>query len=164
MKAIEVAYASATVDDIPIHTLELTNPTFPNGGVFRLCSGFDEQRLQLETGQWVIFQPAAIGINLPQRALMGREDLVFALDNITGETRRLVKGAINHGTAVGVTYRVFLSSDLTAPAQTPLEMTAVTYSDDRTVASVSASFRNLMDRTWPERAFMPDRYPGTRYA
>ncbi|PSW53063.1 DUF1833 family protein [Photobacterium leiognathi] len=163
MKAIEVAYASAKVGDIPIHSLELSNPTFP-GGVFRLCSGFDDQALTLESGQTVTFTAAALGINLPQRALMGREDLVFALDNVTGETRRLVRSAINSGEPVKVVYRVYLSSDLTAPAEVPLRMEAVTYSDDRSVASISASFRNLMDRTWPDKLFTPDKFPGTRYA
>lgn len=163
MKSIEVAYASAPADDSIIHTLELEHPAFP-GGVFRLCNGFDDQQLTLETGQTVTFTAAGIGINLPERAMMGREDLVFALDNVTGEARRLMLTAKEAGGEIWVRYRPFMETDPSGPAQAPLNMVAVSYSDDRQTASVSGSFRNLMDKTWPSTLFTPDKYPGTKYA
>lgn len=163
MKAIEVAYASAPADDAFIHTLEIEHPAFP-GGVFRLCNGFDDQTLTLETGQTVTFMASGLGINLPERAVLGREDLLFALDNVTGQARRLMLAAKEAGGEIWVRYRPFLETNPNGPAQAPLTMVAVSYRDDRQTASISGSFRNLMDKTWPFVLFTPSKYPGTKYA
>lgn len=161
MKAIEVAYASA--DGIPIHTLTLRHATFP-GGVFFLCSGFDDIDAKLETGEAVTFLASGLGINLPQRALVGREDLQFALDNITGEVRQYMLSARRAGGPIGVEYRPYVDNDLSQPARKPMKMVTVNYKDNRRSANVLASFRNFMDLEWPRVRFTPDRYPGLKYS
>lgn len=162
MKAIDVAYASAPADNAIIHSLELINPAFP-GGVFRLCNGFEDRMMTLETGETVSFTALGLGINLPERGMIGREDLVFSLPNVTGQTRQLMLAAKETGLETGVKYRPYLEGDLSGPGHAPLSMVAVSYSDDLQGASISASFRNLMDKTWPSRIFKPQSYPGTKY-
>ncbi|TNY96418.1 hypothetical protein CGK56_24150, partial [Vibrio parahaemolyticus] len=78
--------------------------------------------------------------------------------------RRLMLTAKEAGGEIWVRYRPFMEADPSGPAQAPLTMVAVSYSDDRQTASVSGSFRNLMDKTWPSILFTPDKYPGTKYA
>ncbi|GAA4879761.1 DUF1833 family protein [Ferrimonas pelagia] len=163
MKAIEVAYASAPADEAVIHTLELEHPAFP-GGVFRLCNGFNDIALTLETGETVTFTAAGLGINLPERAVVGREDLAFAMDNVTGDVRHNMLAAQEQGGEIPVRYRPYLETDPTGPAQPPLVLTAVGYADDRRSATVTASFRNLMDKRWPFLLFTPAKYPGIKYA
>ena len=163
MNAIEVVYASAPADDIPIHTLALRHASFP-GGVLFLCSGFEDIEARLETGELVTFTAAALGISLPQRALVGREDLQFALDNVTGEARQNMLNARAQGGKIWVEYRPYLESDLTQPAKPPLKMVTVSYEDDRRSANVLGSFRNFMDLEWPSLRFTPDKYPGLKYS
>lgn len=163
MKAIEIAYASAPADDPIIHSLQLINTDFETGE-FCLCSGFDDLDMGLESGKKKTFSGMGLGIQLPERSITGREDLSFGIGNITGYTRQQMLKAKNGGHETKLTYRPYLASDLTGPAQKPLAMTVVGYADNRQTATISASFRNLMDRRWPSVLFTPQKYPGVKYA
>ncbi len=163
MKAIEIAYASAPADDPIIHTLQLINPDF-EVGEFCLCSGFDDLVMGLESGEQKNFLAMGLGIQLPERSITGREDLSFGIGNITGYTRQQMLKAKNGGQETTLIYRPYLASDFSSPAQKPLTMTVVGYADDRQTATISASFRDLMDRRWPSVLFTPQKYPGVKYA
>ena len=162
VKAIEIAYASAPADDPIIHSLQLINPDFDTGE-FCLCSGFDDLDMGIESGEQKQFLAMGLGIQLPERSITGREDLSFGIGNITGYTRQQMLKAKNGGHDTTLIYRPYLASNLFGPARGPLSMTVVNYTDNRQTATLSASFRNLMDRRWPSVLFTPQKYPGVKY-
>lgn len=163
MKTLDIVYASTPVEVILIHTLALRHLALP-GGVLYLCSGYEDMAARLETGESVTFTASAMGISLPKRSSVGREDLQFAIDNVTGSSRRYMMAARQAGGQVHIEYRPYLSTDLSQPAEPPLRMVMTDYSDDRLSANVMGSFRNFMDLEWPYRRFTPDKYPGLKYS
>lgn len=161
-QVLQTVYASAPVDQIIIHTLELKHSAF-DGGAIRLCQGFDDVTATLEDASTVTFTASGFGVSLPSRAVKGRQDLQFQLDNVTGEALRNIHAAQAAGGPVQVIYRVYLASDLTAPAQPPTVMTAVSVKATPSSVSVTASFHDLVNKSWPRRFYTPDFAPGLKY-
>ena len=159
---LRAVYASAPIDQVPVHTLELTHPAFDDGAI-RLCQGFDDVTATLEDASTVEFKSSGFGVSLPSRAVKGRQDLQFQLDNVTGEALRNIRAAQEAGGPVTVTYRAYLASDLSAPAQPPTVMTAVDVSATPLSVSVTASFHDLVNKAWPRRFYTPDFAPGLKY-
>jgi len=161
-QVLQTVYASAPLNQVIIHTLELAHPAFDNGAI-RLCQGFDDVTATLEDASTVTFTASGFGVSLPSRAVKGRQDLQFQLDNVTGEALRQVKAAQEAGGEIGVTYRVYLASDLSAPAQPPTVMTAVSVDATALSIKVVASFHDLVNKAWPRRFYTPDFAPGLKY-
>ncbi|WP_445363344.1 DUF1833 family protein [Microbulbifer sp. ANSA003] len=159
---LETVYASAPIDEIIIHTLELRHAAF-EGGAIRLCQGFDDIEATLEDGETATFTASGFGVSLPQRSVRGRQDLQFQLDNVTGEALHNIRAALEAGGAIQVVYRQFLESDLSAPAQPATVMTAVSVKANPASVSVIASFHDLVNKAWPNKFYTPDFAPGLKY-
>lgn len=161
-QVLQTVYASAPVDQVVIHTLELKHAAF-NAGAIRLCQGFDDVAATLEDASSVTFNPSGFGVSLPSRAVKGRQDLQFQLDNVSGEALQQIDAAIEAGGAIQVIYRAYLASDLSAPAQPPVVMTAVSVKATPQSVNVVASFHDLVNKAWPRRFYTPDFAPGLKY-
>ncbi|WP_445363185.1 DUF1833 family protein [Microbulbifer sp. ANSA003] len=159
---LETVYASAPIDEIIIHTLELRHAAF-EGGAIRLCQGFDDIEATLEDGETATFTASGFGVSLPQRSVRGRQDLQFQLDNVTGEALQNIDAALEAGGSVQVIYRQFLESDLSAPAQPATVMTAASVKANPASVSVIASFHDLVNKAWPNKFYTPDFAPGLKY-
>lgn len=159
---LQTVYASAPTDQVVIHTLELKHSAFTNGAI-RLCQGFDDVSATLEDASTVTFSASGFGVSLPARAVKGRQDLQFQIDNVTGTALKNIHAAQEAGGAVQVIYRAYLASDLSAPAQPPTVMTAVDVSATPLSVSVTASFHDLVNKSWPRRFYTPDFAPGLKY-
>lgn len=175
MQSIEVYYASAPASEIPIHTLEIKNEqAYKNGepdAVIRLADGFYFVRddgeegvdLGLEDGSTAFFRSSAFGVSLPGKSVKGKQNLQFQIDNVTGEARHFIDKAMEAGSKVKITYRVYLSSNLSAPAKPPLELTCVSEKDNIQTVAVVASFHDLVNRAWPKRRYTPAVARGLKY-
>ncbi|WP_105215684.1 DUF1833 family protein [Pseudoalteromonas sp. T1lg22] len=153
-------YASAPVDDLPIHTLELQASSF---GVMRLCDGFDDTTAGIEGGEFVLFQASGFGVSLPAKGVKGRQDLQFQIDNVTGEALAKVNQAIDAGDTIKIIYRVYTASNLAEPAEPPVEMTAVDLQATALSINVVASFNDLVNKAWPKLRYTPSIAPGLKY-
>jgi len=164
---LQTLYASAPVDDLIIHTLELVDPAFAidgfPAGVIRIVQGFDDLSLGLETAETVAFTAAPFGVSLPAKSVKGRQDLSFRIDNVTGEVLRAIESSLEAGNRTKVIYRVYAGSDLTYPAQPPIEMTAISAQVDLNQVSITATFYDLVNKAWPFRRYTPDFAPGLKY-
>jgi hypothetical protein len=164
---LQTLYASAPVNDLIIHTLELKNPAFnvPGHvvGSVRLVQGFDDITATLEDGATVLFKKSGFGVSLPQKSIKGRQDLNFSIDNVTGEVLQAIDAAIDSGVKITVIYRAYAGSDLSAPGQPPIVMTATAIKADFSAVSISASFHDLVNKAWPFRRYTPDFAPGLKY-
>lgn len=175
MKAIEVYYASAPSSEVAIHTLEIKNEVAFNNGepdsIIRLAEGFYSELengeegvfLGLENGEQAFFRSSAFGVSLPGKSVKGKQNLQFQIDNVTGEARHFIDKAMEAGSKVKIIYRVYLSSNLTAPAKPPFELTCVSEKDNIQTVSVVASFHDLVNRAWPKRRYTPAVARGLKY-
>jgi hypothetical protein len=159
-KALEVVYASAPVNDLPIHTLHLFGESF---GQMYLCQGFDDLELTLENGEKVTFTACGLGLSLPKRGMKSRQSLQFQIDNVTGEAKRRIKDAREDGNPVYCTYRVYTKSDLTEPADPPITMNVIDTKTNRKSVNIVASFADLINRAWPRARYTPQLAPGLKY-
>ncbi len=175
MESIDVYYASAPANEVPINTIEIKNvQAYENGdpeAVLRLADGFyslnedgeEGIELGLEDGTTAFFRSSAFGVSLPGKSVKGKQNLQFQIDNVTGEARRFIDAAIELGSKVTLTYRVYLSSNTSAPAKPPLELTCISEKDNIQTVSVVASFHDLVNRAWPKRRYTPSITRGLKY-
>ncbi|MCA2441739.1 MULTISPECIES: DUF1833 family protein, partial [Vibrio] len=87
----------------------------------------------------------------------------FQIDNVTGEARRFIDKAMEDGSKVTITYRFYLYPNISAPAEPPLTLTAVSEKDNIQTVSVVASFHDLVNRAWPKRRYTPAITKGLKY-
>jgi hypothetical protein len=164
---LQTLYASAPVNDLIIHTLELKNPAFNVEGhvlgSVHLVQGFDDVIATLEDASTVNFKKSGFGVSLPQKSIKGRQDLNFSIDNVTGEVLKAIDAAIEGGEKIIVIYRAYAGSDLSAPGQPPIIMTATAIKADYSSVSISASFHDLVNKAWPFRRYTPSFAPGLKY-
>ena len=164
---LQTLYASAPVDDLIIHTLDIKNPAFnvPDHlvGTIRLVQGFDDVTATLEDATSATFKASGFGVSLPQKSIKGRQDLNFVIDNVTGEALKAIDDAVEAGGKIIVIYRAYAGSDLSAPGQPPIVMTATAIKADFSSISISASFHDLVNKAWPHRRYTASFSPGLKY-
>ncbi|MGS0535362.1 DUF1833 family protein [Pseudoalteromonas sp. SaAl2] len=159
-QVLQRVYASAPVDDLPIHTLELQADSL---WTLRICDGFDDVTAGIEGDEMVPFLASGMGVSLPTRGVKGRQDLQFQIDNVTGEALTKVNEAIDAGVPIKVIYRVYTVSDLTEPAEPAIEMKAVDVQATALSLNVIASFNDLVNKAWPKNRYTPTIAPGLKY-
>ncbi len=156
---LDIVYASAPVDEIIHHTIELQS----SHGGRRLVQGYNDLTVTLENGTQTTFQRAYFAVSLPQKALKGAQELQFQIDNVSGDALSFIEAAMAAGSKITVIYRAFLSSNLSAPAETPLRLTVTASSIDTKSASLRATFHDLVNTPWPKRRYTADFAPGLIY-
>ena len=116
MTILDQFYASGGYD-VAILTLELTCPAWTEPVL--ICNGFEDQVCVTEDGRTLNFIAAAIDVSLPKKSNQGSQSLNFAIDNITGEAQLKIDEALEAEARVSMTFRIFLESDKSAPAEAP---------------------------------------------
>ncbi len=154
------AYASAPTDTVIIQTLEIK----PSGvDPIRVCTGFEDQTVTLEDDTEVTFTAGPIVVSEPARDTSGQQTLQFSIPNVAGVAQEAVDAALEAGEQVPIVYRRYLSTDLTAPAGNPLEMTLTGGAFHGLMVAVEASYYDLLNTQWPRERYTADFAPGLRY-
>lgn len=156
---LETVYASALSGHVRIQTLEFVLPSETK----RICSGFDDQVLGLETGGTAGFLASAMEVALPDRNASGQQLLTFAVENVTGEVQQGIDAALADGVTVDVGYREYLSSDLSAPAAPPLWFVLYDADFEDARAQLTASFFDIIGTGYPRERYTVSRFPGLKH-
>ncbi|WP_313687578.1 DUF1833 family protein [Pantoea sp.] len=130
---------------------------------YYLTNGFEDISVSLENGDSVTLTACGISVSLPARNDDGTQDLKFAISNITGEASTIIRNAINNKTESALTYRCYISTDLTAPAATPYTMKIKNGTWTNTRAQITAGYMNILDTAWPRNSYTLNYFPGLRY-
>jgi hypothetical protein len=101
--------------EVIIDTLQIT----VGGQDYWLTRGWDDITVTLESGQPATFLGSAIDIALPARNADGTQDLKFAISNIDGVVSTAIRNALDNLNNASLTFRRYVSSDLSAPAAPP---------------------------------------------
>lgn len=160
MTILERVFASGGPEVI-IPTLEITCAAWD--APILLCNGFEVHTCATEDARTLTFQPAAIAVALPKRDTSGAQKLTFGIDNVTGEAQQLIDQAIDAGELVHLTFRHFLSTDKTAPAEPPLKFVIKGGEMQGGSLRVTAAFFDLINVAWPRNFYTADFAPGLRY-
>lgn len=164
--ALDELFASNPIDRTYYITLELSHSDF-SPQVHRLVQGFDSLSATLEANapydasQLVTFQPAAFKISLPEKSVKGRQDMSVTLHGAAIEVvEQLELQAAGNREAVKVTFREFESGDLSSPASTPITMTVLNPRVKDGVVSFSATFADVINKSFPSIFYKLETHPG----
>lgn len=159
------AYASAPVDEIIYHTLELRHSAFASPiRVARdhvTLAATLEADAPLNPGEEVNFAGYGFDLKPPDVTGEASPTLGIEIDNVSREIVAAVESATLTTDLIEATYRAYLASDLTAPQNDPpLTLTISRVSCDLMRVSASAGFDDLSNRRFPAATYTADDYPG----
>ncbi|MNV53881.1 hypothetical protein D3C71_1460440 [compost metagenome] len=154
------AGANEGLDEI-IRTLELTCPAW-DAPVY-ICTGFEDITAVTEDNRTLTFIGANIDIALASKNNKGNQTLAFTVDNTTGEVTQRVDQAIDGNARVTVTYRTYLSGNLTAPAERPYVLSLLSGQIQGVEAQLQTGFFNMIGVAWPRELYTVNEYPALRY-
>lgn len=158
MTILNRLYASSG-SEVIIETLQINI----GSQVYYLCKGYEDITAKTEGGDNVTFIASAIDIALPARNSDGTQDLQFAIGNIDGVVSTAIREALSKIIGASLTYRNYVSTDLTYPASTPYTLAIKSGSWTATMAQITAGYMNVLDTAWPRYRYTLPNYPGLRY-
>lgn len=159
MTILEQVYASG--GDVIIPTLEIACDVWP--APILICNGFTDQVCTTEDARTLTFVAAGISVALPKRSNNGAENLTFGIDNITGEAQRLIDQALDAEAQVLITFRIFLDSDRSGPAEAPYRFVVKSGQTKGTQVEITAGFYDLINTAWPRDLYTLEFAPGLKY-
>lgn len=165
--AAEVA-SVAPVGVVLWETFELRHPAFD--GPIRVVNKTDGQPLRAtleagapaQGGQEVEFVALPVSARLPEESDQGRSpELIVELDGVSGHIAAQLDLAIQALDPVEVTFRLYVSSDTTAPAMLPvLNMILSDVVVGETRVTATARFMDPVNRGFPAKDYTRAEYPG----
>lgn len=159
MTVLEQVYASG--GDVLINTLELSCDAWAES--ILLCDGFEDHACMTEDGRAVTFMASGIAVELPDRGTSGGQKLTFAIDNVTGEAQQKIDAALEAEERIILTYRCYLASDKSAPAEAPYRMTVLDGEISGPSVQVEAGYYDLINSAWPRDLYTTEFAPGLKY-
>lgn len=151
-------YASGG-DEVILDTLQIT----VGGQSYWLTRGWDDITVILETGSKATFTGSAIDVALPARNSDGTQDLRFAISNIDGVVSTAIRAALDNLADASLTFRRYVSTDLSAPAAPPLTLAIKEGYWTATEVQITAGYMNILDTSWPRFRYTLPLFPGLRY-
>lgn len=158
MTVLNRLYASSG-SEVIIQTLQIA----VGGATHWLTRGWDDVTATLENGVSATFTACGIDLSLPARNADGTQDLKFAISNIDGAVSNMIRDALGNQEIGTLTYRHYLSTDLTAPASPPFTLTIKSGYWTPIAVQITAGYMNVLDTAWPRRRYTLPDHPGLRY-
>ena len=154
-EAIREAYASAPSDIIILHTLELRHPKFIGDQseqiAVRLVRDHRNLTAKLENGaplnagEQVEFISMGFDLELPSVDTTPVPEISVSIDNVSRELIKHLDAAIESPEKIEITYRPYLSNDLSGPQMDP-PITLILTEVQANVSCVTARARMLRHR------------------
>lgn len=160
MSILQELYAQGG-DDVILHTVELSCDAWAEPIV--LVRDFVDHVITTEYSRVLTAEASGMSVSLPKRDNTTAQRLTFALDGVRQRATMLLRQALAEQKAVRLTYRVYLSSNLGAPAEVPhhFEVHAIKTTANR--VEVTAGLFDLIDMKWPRDVFNSENAPGLRF-
>lgn len=163
--AIAEAYASAPTDEIIYHTLEFRHSSFTTP--IRVVRDVADLVATLEAdapedpSTAVTFTAFAFDFSLPDLGQAASPEILISIDNVGREIIGYMDLAAQTSDMIEVTYRPYLSSDLSGPQMNP-PLTLVVREVNATVFKVEcrATFGDFANRRFPNETYDAQRFPG----
>lgn len=156
--ARDEAYASAPVNQIIHHVVELDTPAF-DAPLYFMAGVEDDVGIVLEDGNHVTAIACAFDLTPPGFEDSGPTPAKLQLDGVAVRLFPILTQAASGG-AIKVTYRAYLGSDFTTVVDLieGLELKRVTLSASS--AEGELTFAEIATQAFPRRTYDLDTYPG----
>lgn len=165
-EALREAYASAPVNQVIYHTLELWHPAFAVPiRVVRDVRALDariEATAARNAGELVTFAPYAFDVVPPETLAETLPQVTIEIDNVGREIIAQIDEAIIAGAPIVVIYRQYLSDTAEDGPENdpPLQLTLIKVSATSTRIRAVAGFAMLLDRKFPRLEYDLETFPG----
>lgn len=150
-QAIAEAYAVAKTNAVVINTLEITHQAWAapilitnTGSDF---SAFDENNV------YKTFINTGFDLGRTEKDDQGRVGITVQLDNTSRTIKTLIDQAIESNEYPIITFRVYLSSDITQPAEYPLVLRVESSTASLLTISLKCSNDDDINRQFPRQEF-----------
>lgn len=164
-EAIKEAYASAPVDAILYHTLEIWHPNFTQP--IYVVRDFADLHATKEAGAArdasteVTFVGFAFNLIPPEVDRGGVPQCVIEIDNVSREILANIEASMGSTDPITVIYRAYLSDDLSGPENyPPLELTILSITADPFKVRAVAGFGSLANTRFPKLDYDAQTFPG----
>jgi hypothetical protein len=163
--AIKEAYATAPAGEVILHTLEFRHQNFTTP--IRVVRDFNDLTATLEStaplnpSAAVTFIAFNFEFQLPEVQHSAVPEIIISIDNVSPEIEQNLAIAVASPYPIYVTYRPFLSTDLSAPQMNPpltLTVTHIEATDFRVTAR--ATFGDMSNRQFPNKDYTVAGFPG----
>lgn len=164
--AIAEAYASAPVDRVIYHTIELHHPVFEVPiRVVRDRKALEarlEDSAPRDPGALVAFVPFAFDLTPPEQTTTGAPQCVLEIDNVDREILAQVRSAIRAGVPVALIYRAYLDGAAADGPENdpPLRMELQQISATPLRIRATAGFPDLLNKSFPRLVYDIAKFPG----
>ncbi len=155
---------------VQLHTLEFRHPNFRDelNQPTSIRVVLDHQNLTakleddapLNPGEYVVFIAMAFGLELPNVDSVPAPELKITLDNVSREIENYLAVSTASAFPVEVTYREYLSNDLTGPQNNPpMNFTLKNPEADDFQVTAQASTSDSGNRQFPNQDYTTQRFP-----
>ncbi|MEO0797382.1 MAG: DUF1833 family protein [Verrucomicrobiota bacterium] len=156
--AVKEAFASCPKSEVHIHTLQISHSLFSQ--TYWFVRQRQDMILTLETGQDQLFKAAGFQFTLPEKSEDGLQDLNVAVDNVDKALTDELDGLEGTREDVKITYRMYLSSDLSKPVQDPPLTLSITDVKITTFSITGrASFQNFLRKQFLTEHYNTETFP-----
>lgn len=164
--AIQEAYASAPVDQVIYHTLELWHPAFSTP--IRVVRDFNAIDARIEAGAArdagavATFVAFAFDIVPPDQTTSGVPQCVIEIDNVSREILAQIDLAVVSAEQIKAIYRAYLSDALLDGPENdpPMELTLISVSATPFRIRATAGFPDLVNLKFPKLDYELETFPG----
>lgn len=157
--AVKEAYTSSPKGVVIYETLQVSHPSVAED--YYLINQRESFDLPLEDGGGpVTFKASGFNFTLPPTGENGTQDLRLSIDNVDREITDFLMQVIGSAEPVKITYRPYLSSDLTKPQlDPPLELTLRDVKINNFNVTGRATFADVLNQPFPNDYYTRTRFP-----
>lgn len=160
LEALKEAYALAPAGVVYLETLTIAHPAIPGETVY-LVKDMQGHTFTLEDASEHDFEPAGFRVSLPPSGDNGLQELSIGIDNVDQRISDFLNKAKDYQVPVTLTYRPYLSTDLTTPQMDPplvLNLTDIVVTDVEVTGR--ATFADIINKSFPSVMYTRKHFPG----
>ena len=157
-QAIKESYASPEASEIIYHTIELSHSLFV--APFRFVQGYDDISVTLEDGTSADFKAFPFEIMLPDIVENPNAQILLQAQNVNRDLGEALDLIVASQQFLRITYRPYLSSDLTIPQyDPPLRMVLRRVSLNDTVIDAQFGYETFPNLRFPNQVYKIEDFP-----
>ena len=161
MTILSEVYSAHDTTDVVLHTIEISSDAWDDA--ICLVQDFADHTVITEDGRSVLARGSGIDISLPKKDSKGAQNITFAIDGVRGEATKLLRESLYAQQEVRLTYRTYLASDLSSPADNPYHFVVRSFTAKADSVEITAGIFDFIDMKWPRVTYNSTTTPCLKY-